>query len=392
MPLDRRSLRIIAFRGVTLTITLLIIVAFTAVVLSATGYDETVLRSIINEEVRQYRESLARPGSPYTREQIERLTREYESNLTRLYGLDREWYVRAFSQIPRILRLDFYVTSEEVASAINMRKPLHATEAIAVALPRTILMVTIAYIISALIAVPLGPYIAYKRGSILDKTVVTYAAITNAFPLWWIAMLSIFIFGYYLGVAPNDYRPVGKYLDDLFSNLAGLSPLKIASDFAQSPGVAVSGIVSGVRGTISSFIEIIRFSYMPIAVVVFAVLGGWLYSARAVAIRVVSEDYVMAAKARGLSERIVVNRYVLRVIAGPVLTFVILGLAGSIGGFIITESIFQWPGMGTLFYESITRVDSPMVLALVYVTTLVYVLARFILEILYVILDPRVKL
>lgn len=392
MPLDRRSLRVIAFRGVTLTITLLIIVAFTAVVLSATGYDETVLKSIINEEIRQYREALTRPGSPYTREEVERLVKEYENNLTKIYGLDKEWYVRAITQIPRILTLDFYVTSEEVASAINMRKPLRATEAIAVALPRTILMVTIAYIISALIAVPLGPYIAYKRGSLLDKSIVTYAAVTNAFPLWWIAMLSIFIFGYYLGVAPNDYRPVGKYLDDFFGSMAALSPTKVASDFLESPSMAVSNLIAGIKGTISSFVQIVRFSYMPILVVVFAVLGGWLYSARAVAIRVVSEDYVIAAKARGLSERMVVNKYVLRVIAGPVLTFVILGLAGSIGGFIITESIFQWPGMGTLFYESITRVDSPMVLALVYVTTLVYIVARFILEVLYVILDPRVRL
>jgi peptide/nickel transport system permease protein len=221
-----------------------------------------------------------------------------------------------------------------------------------------------------LIAIPLGPFIAYRRGSTLDKGIITYAAITNAFPVWWIAMLAIALVGFYLGVAPTSYRPIAKLISDFTSNLLSLD----------------------VTGLAVVFKNLLYYSYLPILVVTFSHLGGWLYSARAVAIRVVSEDYVMAAKARGLSEGRVVRRYVMRVIAGPILTFVILGLAGSIGGYIITETVFDWPGMGLLYYVSIAAGDSPMVLALVYVTTLVYIAARFILEILYVILDPRVKL
>ena len=126
--------------------------------------------------------------------------------------------------------------------------------------------------------------------------------------------------------------------------------------------------------------------------VVVSFLGGWFYSVRAVAIRVVSEDYVVVAKAKGLPERMVTRRYVLRVIAGTVMTFLILGLAGSIGGFIITESIFDWPGMGTLYYIAIRTGDGPTILGLIYITTLVYIIGRFILEVLYVVLDPRVRL
>jgi len=370
MPLDRRSLRIIGFRAVTLSVTLVLVLIMTAIIVGATGYDRVILSAIIREEVRQYREELTRPGSELPREEVERLVAEYREYLIRAYGLDKPWYQRSLSLIPKVIVLDLHVSQAEVAGVVGLSPPVKVGDAIAVALPRTIVMITIAYIVSALIAIPLGPFIAYRRGSTLDKGIITYAAITNAFPTWWIAMLAIALVGFYLGVAPTSYRPIAKLISDFTSNLLSLD----------------------VAGLAVVFKDILYYSYLPILVVTFATLGGWLYSARAVAIRVVSEDYVMAAKARGLSEGRVVRRYVMRVIAGPILTFVILGLAGSIGGYIITETVFDWPGMGLLYYVSIAAGDSPMVLALVYVTTLVYIAARFILEVLYVILDPRVKL
>ncbi|MCX8195547.1 MAG: ABC transporter permease [Acidilobaceae archaeon] len=368
MPLDRRSLRIIAFRGVTLTLTLVVVLLLTAIILGATGYDEVILKSLVSEEVRAFRQGLAAARVPA--EEIERLSKEYEKQLISIYGLDKPWYVRTVAILPKLVVLDLYVSHDEVAGVLGLRRPLKVGEAIAVALPRTIIMITLAYVVAALISIPLGPYIAYKRGSLLDKGIITYAAITNAFPLWWLAMLSVFLFGFYLDVAPTSYRPIIAHIGTFADSLYSLD----------------------LSGMISALARIAYFSYVPILVVTFATLGGLLYSVRAVAIRVVSEDYVAAARARGLSEGRVVRRYVLRVIAGPVLTFIILGLAGSIGGFIITESVFDWPGMGVLYYTALSTGDSQMVLALVYVTTLVYIVARFILEILYVVLDPRVKL
>lgn len=370
MPLDRRSLRIIAFRGLTLTFTLIVVVILTAIIVGATGYDEVILRAVINEQVRAYREELSRPGSPVPPEERERMVREYRDTLVRVYGLDKPWYIRSLSNVPRLVTLDLYVTQEEVAGVLGLRRPLKVGDAIAVALPRTIIMITLAYVISAFISVPIGPYIAYKRGSVFDKSVIVYAAITNAFPVWWIAMLSIFIFGFYLGLAPTSYRPIIAQISKLSDAIYSLN----------------------ITNIILTFKDILYYSYLPILVVTFSLLGAWLYSARAVAIRVVSEDYVAAARAKGLSESTIVRKYILRVIAGPILTFVILGLAGSIGGYIITETVFDWPGMGLLYYVAISTGDSPTILALVYVTTLVYIIARFILEVLYVILDPRVKL
>jgi peptide/nickel transport system permease protein len=112
---------------------------------------------------------------------------------------------------------------------------------------------------------------------------------------------------------------------------------------------------------------------------------------RAMLLRVVREDYVSAAKARGLPERLITRRYILKPSLAPVLTNVILALAGSLGGMIITESVFNWPGMGTLYYAAITEGDSSTIAALSTIYIGIYMIARFILEVLYIIVDPRIR-
>ncbi|MEM3356576.1 MAG: ABC transporter permease subunit, partial [Candidatus Bathyarchaeia archaeon] len=84
-------------------------------------------------------------------------------------------------------------------------------------------------------------------------------------------------------------------------------------------------------------------------------------------------------------------RYSKHTAAPPILTSLILGVAAYLGGAILTETVFGWPGMGRLYYESIMAVDEALILALTYVFTLIYVVARFVLEILYIVLDPRVR-
>jgi len=368
MPLDRRSLRIIAFRGLALTFTLAIIMVITALILGATGYDEKILEALVGQEIQEYKRSLENARIPP--EEIKKLVDERREELVKIYGLDKPWYERSLRLLPKLVTLNLNVTVVDTAAVLGLPWPLTVADAIGVALPRTIVMITIAYIIAALIAVPLGPYVAYKRGSLLDRGVIVYAAVSNAFPVWWVAMIAILVTGFYLGIAPFSYRLAAAHIAQFTDSLFRLDLIE----------------------ALIALKSILYYSYVPIIVVVFTVLGQWIYSARAVAIRVVSEDYVIAAKAKGLPESMVTRKYVLRVIAGPVLTFIILGLAGSISGYIITESVFDWPGMGLLFYTAITRGDSSTVLALVYVTTLVYIVARFILEVLYVILDPRVKL
>jgi peptide/nickel transport system permease protein len=130
---------------------------------------------------------------------------------------------------------------------------------------------------------------------------------------------------------------------------------------------------------------------LPVSVLVLVNVGLTIYVTRTIVLNIAQEDFVNVARMKGLPERLVNRRYIMRVAAPPILTNVILGLAGSIGGAILTETVFSWPGMGSLFFEAIIQSDEALVLALVYMFTLVYVLARFILEVLYIIVDPRVR-
>jgi peptide/nickel transport system permease protein len=89
---------------------------------------------------------------------------------------------------------------------------------------------------------------------------------------------------------------------------------------------------------------------------------------------------------------VVRRRYILRPSLPPILTNLILSLAFSISGYIITERVFNWPGMGSLFYNAIRALDEPVIFALTYIFTLVYIVARFVLEMLYIVVDPRIRL
>jgi peptide/nickel transport system permease protein len=104
------------------------------------------------------------------------------------------------------------------------------------------------------------------------------------------------------------------------------------------------------------------------------------------------EDHVQLARAKGLSEGHINRRHILRVAAAPIVTGLVLGLAGSLGGSILTETVFNWRGMGRLYYDAIVGTpDEGVIVALTFLFTLIYLLARFLLDILYVVLDPRVR-
>ncbi len=351
---------VLARRAVFLALSLVVVVLLTAVIIGASGYDKSIWQAVILEQVRAYQQSLLQRGVPPA--ELHEIISKYREELERLYGLDKPWWERVLPLAFRTLVLDLGMTQKrEIATIAGLQYPAPVGAVIMAVLPRTVVMLTVAELICAAIALPLAPLIAYKRGSLLDRVVLFYAAAFNAIPVWWLAMVAIFLFGYQLGIAPTDFRGVTSVLANFWAD-----PL-------------------------DNLVKLLYYAYLPIIVVTVSLLGSWLYSIRAMAIRVVSEDFVMVGKAKGLPDRLIARRYILRVVAAPVVTYVVLSLAGSIGGYIITESVFDWPGMGTLFYEAIVLNDVPTLFGLVYVTTLVYVAARFILEVLLVVLDPRIR-
>ncbi len=354
---------VLARRAVFLALALLIAVFLTGFILGATGYIDTIINSIINEEVRAYRQALTLSPQKPPAEEIEKLVAQRKQELIAYWGMDKPWQARIIPMVINTFILNLGRSpSPEVTNVAGLQPNSLVSDVIAACLPRTIFMITLAEVIVILIALAVGPFIVYRIGSFIDRFIVAYAALMNAFPIWWVALVMLLVFSYDLGVAPKQFRPVVTYINAL------------------------------LLGDLNALIGVLNYVWLPIVTIVIVLSGPWIYGVRAMLIRIVKEDFVTAAIARGLPEKQILRRYIIRPAASPIVTNVLLGLAGTLGGYIITESVFDWPGMGTLYYAAVTSGDAQTILALTYIFTLVYVIARFILEVLYVILDPRVRL
>ncbi|MEM3771753.1 MAG: ABC transporter permease [Candidatus Micrarchaeia archaeon] len=323
----------------------------TVLVLGATGLSDKMLNSMLNEELRGVRQHLITQIKDS--EQLNKALEAIKHELIIAYGLDKPWYARLPNMMLRIIMLDLgaakniqsFTGSKEIAVIILER------------LPNTILLVTTAIVINFLIGLFIGARVATKPGTILDRFVSLYSAISYAIPTWWLGLINILIFAFFLKLFPYS---------GMFSAPPPNDPLL-------------------------RFLDLLWHVTLPLLTLIIALSGSWIYVTRSLTITTAQEDFVNVARAKGLPEPLVQRRYILRVVAPSILTNVILGLAGSIAGAILTETVFGWPGMGQLYYQAIFSLDEALILALTYVFTLVYVIARFILEILYVIVDPRVR-
>jgi peptide/nickel transport system permease protein len=130
---------------------------------------------------------------------------------------------------------------------------------------------------------------------------------------------------------------------------------------------------------------------LPMIAVAFSVFGSWAYTTRNLVLQVMDEDFVFAARAKGLKERDVLSKYVLRAASPPIITSLALTLAAAWTGAIITETVFNYPGLGLLFFEAITVFDAPVVIGLTVMYALLLVITVFLLDLTYSMMDPRIK-
>ncbi len=343
--------RILASRAATLFGVLLAVLLILIVTLGATGVSDRILNAIVSEDLRAFRQSVSQTiRDP---DELEKAVETQRQVLIQFYGLDTPWYQRLPDALRRVFTLD-------LGSARNLRTfqgSSKVSDLISERLPNTIILVTSALAITAVIGLMVGVRLAVRVGSRLDRAVSYLSAASNALPSWWTGILLIVVFSVQLRVLP------------------------------------VGGILSAPPPTddIGRALDILWHAILPIMTLVVISVGGWTYSVRTMVLNTAQEDFVTTARAKGLPESTVMKRHILRVAAPPIATSLILGLAGSIGGAILTETVFNWPGMGRLFYDAISSVDEAVIVALTFMFTLVYVVARFLLEILYIILDPRVR-
>ena len=254
--------------------------------------------------------------------------------LTRHLGLDRPLPVQYAIYVKNLARGDF-------GTSILTRRPV--VEHIRERLPATVELGVVAMLLSIAIGVPIGVYSAVHRGGVLDGTARVFAVLGQSVPAFWLGLMLILLFGVILGVLPAGGH-------------GGIQHLVLP---AFTLGYFTSAAI--MRLTRSSMLE---------------VLGS---------------DYIKFARLKGLHEQVVLWKHGLKNALLPVITFAVMLFVQFLGGAVVTETVFAWPGLGRLILESITTRDYPIVQAGVLVLSALYLTANLCVDVLYSYLNPRIR-
>ena len=277
-----------------------------------------------------------------------RISREAYEQMLELYGLDQPVLVRYVTWLKRLITFDF-------GDSFHERRPV--TELILERLPATLALNVASLFIALLVAIPLGLFSALKQNSAFDKINGTVLYMMYSLPDFWVALLSILLFGVKLKILP------------IF-------------------GMAAIG--SQDLGFFGYWLDRARHMVLPTICLTYGSLAFLSRFVRGSTLEVIRQDYIRTARAKGLDENRVVYTHVFRNTLIPVLTLLGMLLPTLISGSIILEAIFSWPGIGALFYESVLARDYPTVMGLSFVTAVLVLLSTLVADLLYAWADPRV--
>ena len=238
----------------------------------------------------------------------------------------------------------------------------------------TVQLQAISLTLALLIGIPLGIYSAVKQYSRFDYTFTTAAFIGSSMPTFFFALM--FILGF--SVLPSLAQAQFPWLIALPPGLQqAVRPYEITSWLPKiSPG---------------SPADLFLHLLMPVTVLTIINVSLWSRFLRSSMLEVLRQDYVRTARAKGLRESLVINKHALRNALIPFITIVVLTIPGLFAGAILTETVFAWPGMGRLFNDALQRSDYNIALAFIYITTILTVLATLLGDILYAVVDPRIR-
>ncbi|MFV0295763.1 MAG: ABC transporter permease [Hyphomicrobiaceae bacterium] len=263
--------------------------------------------------------------------------------LEKEYGLDKPVYVQYGVWLNRVLHGEF-------GKSLVTRRPVKVE--LIERIPATIYLALVGIGLSMLIAIPLGTLAAVKRNTVVDYLAQVTALVGISIPEFWFAILSVLFFSLYLGWLPTSGY-VSPFVD-FWGSLQYLILPALAIGFRQAAYTT--------RLTRSSMLD------------------------------EVSKDYVDTARSLGLPERKVIYKYTLRNALIPTVTISGLQLAALLGGTVVLEAIFAWPGIGLAIYQSIQLRDFPMIQAGILVLGVIVVLVNLLVDLLYRVLNPRVSL
>jgi peptide/nickel transport system permease protein len=312
-------------------------------------------------------------GDPIAMMGGKRVTRsEDRERLTRLLGLDQPIHIQYLTWLIgndwRLVDIDGDGIPETPGARKGalrgdfgdslMKRGIPAFDIIMERLPNTILLMIPAEIIILAISLAIGIYSALKQYSLVDQIITTGSFIGYSMPIFFLALASMYIFAV-------NFRKWGL------------------------PYLPTVGMFNPKIGKTTS--QIALHMVLPIFSMSVISISGYSRYVRSEMLEVISQDYIRTAYAKGLTERMVLIGHALKNAALPFVTLVGIDVPYLLGGAVVTETIFAWPGMGRLFIDHLGRNDTPVVMGILMLVSIVVVLSQLLVDIVYAWLDPRIR-
>ncbi len=282
------------------------------------------------------------PGDPAAVIAGDQASAEDIEKIRKGLGLDRPFLVRFFEWSGHVLQGDL---------GTSMFTGLPVTELIAQRIEPTLSLMIVTLLLSIAVAVPIGVVAAWKVGSWLDRAFMAFAVLGFSVPVFVVGYLLAYVFALELDWLPvQGYTPLAKGFWPWLENLI-------------LPAIALGFVYIALIARIT----------------------------RATMIEVLSQDYVRTARAKGLGDGPILFLHALKNAAVPIVTVIGIGIALLIGGAVVTESVFAIPGLGRLTIDAIVRRDYPLIQGIVLMFSFVYVLVNLAIDLIYTVLDPRIR-
>jgi peptide/nickel transport system permease protein len=268
------------------------------------------------------------------------LTPEAWDELGRQLGLDKPLVVQYFVWLGNAAKGD-------LGNSLIGRRPV--AELIGNKLPNTLQLGLAAWVLATLVGIPLGVLSAVKRGSIIDYFGRGFAGLGQAAPPFWIGIMAILFFSVQLGWLPTGTKGTGPAIKNL------------------------------------------HYFILPAATLAWLSAATYLRIVRSAVLEVLDSEYVKFARSKGVAEWKVIWKHAFRNAMIPPLTLSALILAGFITGTVVVETVFTWPGLGRLAYDSVVQNDFPTLTGVVLLLALVYIVVNFLTDLAYAVIDPRIR-
>ena len=290
------------------------------------------------------------PGDPAALIAGEGATPEYIENIRREYGLDKPLHEQFLIYLSHIIKGDW-------GYSISYSRPV--MDVILERIPPTLLLVGTGILVALVLGVILGILAAVKRNTIIDRSVSAVALMLYSLPIFVVAQFLIYIFALKAKMFP------------------------------------ISGIVSigaTYTGTLDYIKDVLWHLVLPATALSLLLMAVYMRITRASMIESLLSNYIVAARARGLRYSSIIFKHALKNALLPVVTIAGIQFGTMIGGVVITETIFSWPGVGRLTVEAVQYRDYPLLMGIFLISAISVVIANLITDIIYTIIDPRVKL